>query len=516
MRRFLACAFLAAAALAAAVPASASEARRAIIRAVEPRPDGSVRLVVAFFAGDGSPATQIHASDIRFEVDDKPVAAQAEIAPFGGSDEGSATLLAVDASGSIGAPWDAVKKSLAARIRTAFRPKKDVAAMGAIRDDWQPQVDFTDDAERVARAVEGLDSQSTTTALFQAVSQGIDQISGHGDEVPARRTLVVVSDGLNKKKGRTADECIAAARRSRVQVNALIFVPKRTPEILSAIGELEKIATDTGGRAKVTSSAAEIGLAFGELRQMVLAESVLTIPAGALPTDGREHALRVACGQAADASRYAAPLIAVAAPGAAGAAEETKGASRTSWLFPIVGLVAVVAVVFVVGGIVMSRSRRRAAAEAEAREEEHRLEAEAREREAERLRAENERLVRAATPQPAPAAPAGPRRTEYRAPTAAEERAAGLRVLSGAPAVYLAIPPGGGRIGARGGVEILLDADSVSGQHAEIVPIGAEYGIRDLGSTNGTFVDGARIGAQAVPLRPGSQVRLGLVVLRCE
>ena len=516
MRRFLACAFLAAAALVAAVPASASEARRAIIRAVEPRPDGSVRVVVAFIAGDGGPATQIHASDVRFEVDDKPVAAQAEIAPFGGSDEGSATLLAVDASGSIGAPWEAVKKSLAARVRTAFRPKKDVAAMGAIRDDWQPQVDFTDDVERVARAVEGLESQSTATALFQAVSQGVDQLAGHGEEIPARRTLVVVSDGLNKKKGRTADECIAAARRAHVQISALIFVPKRTPEILSAIGELEKIATDTGGRAKVTSSAAEIGLAFGELRQAVLAESVLTIPAGALPTDGREHALRVACGQAADAARYAAPLIAVAAPGAA---EEAKGAARPSWLFPIVGLVAVVAVVFVVGGIVMSRSRRRAAAEAAARDEEHRLEAEEREQEAARLRAENERLARAATPQPAPAAPAapaGPRRTEYRAPAAAEDRAAGLRVLSGAPAVYLAIPPGGGRIGARGGVEILLDADSVSGQHAEIVPLGADYGIRDLGSTNGTFVDGARIGAQAVPLRPGSQVRLGLVVLRCE
>jgi pSer/pThr/pTyr-binding forkhead associated (FHA) protein len=48
--------------------------------------------------------------------------------------------------------------------------------------------------------------------------------------------------------------------------------------------------------------------------------------------------------------------------------------------------------------------------------------------------------------------------------------------------------------------DIQIDDSGLSRRHFEILWDGAKAGIRDLGSTNGTFVSGAKIAEQALPL----------------
>lgn len=54
-----------------------------------------------------------------------------------------------------------------------------------------------------------------------------------------------------------------------------------------------------------------------------------------------------------------------------------------------------------------------------------------------------------------------------------------------------------------------IDDGSVSGHHAELLAEGSTYQVRDLGSTNGTFVNGEQIVDAA--LRHGDEVRFGKV-----
>ena len=54
---------------------------------------------------------------------------------------------------------------------------------------------------------------------------------------------------------------------------------------------------------------------------------------------------------------------------------------------------------------------------------------------------------------------------------------------------------------------------TLSRRHAEIFLDDGQAFIRDLGSANGTWVDGAQLGHQVVPLAPGSQIWLGHVQL---
>src|SRR5690242_17387270 len=64
--------------------------------------------------------------------------------------------------------------------------------------------------------------------------------------------------------------------------------------------------------------------------------------------------------------------------------------------------------------------------------------------------------------------------------------------------------------GTRGG--LLIDSDSVSRRHARVEWLGTSHRIIDLGSTNGTFVNGSRVTQHE--LRDGDRVQIGKVLLK--
>ncbi|HVN28004.1 MAG TPA: FHA domain-containing protein, partial [Candidatus Binataceae bacterium] len=63
-------------------------------------------------------------------------------------------------------------------------------------------------------------------------------------------------------------------------------------------------------------------------------------------------------------------------------------------------------------------------------------------------------------------------------------------------------------IGAADSNDLVLAHKSVSGRHAEIRRMRDGCIVRDLGSTNGTYVNGKRIEGEQV-LRPGDELRFG-------
>ncbi len=70
-----------------------------------------------------------------------------------------------------------------------------------------------------------------------------------------------------------------------------------------------------------------------------------------------------------------------------------------------------------------------------------------------------------------------------------------------------------GRDAANG---IVLADPSVSGQHASLARSGEGWRVTDLGSTNGTLVNGKSVDGRGARLAGGEQVALGSVVLRFQ
>jgi two-component system, cell cycle response regulator len=67
-------------------------------------------------------------------------------------------------------------------------------------------------------------------------------------------------------------------------------------------------------------------------------------------------------------------------------------------------------------------------------------------------------------------------------------------------------------LGRDAGCDLVLDAEDVSRRHARVRAEGGGHRLEDLGSTNGTFVGGERVGSRV--LAAGDLIRLGSVVLK--
>jgi hypothetical protein len=89
-----------------------------------------------------------------------------------------------------------------------------------------------------------------------------------------------------------------------------------------------------------------------------------------------------------------------------------------------------------------------------------------------------------------------------------------LRTLEGVPPDGLYALHGTLRIGRSEESEIVLLDPGVSRTHAIVEIAGGKAFVRDLGSTNGTFLNGRRIEAEA--LRDGDELRFGNTRLRVE
>ncbi|MDP2270861.1 MAG: FHA domain-containing protein [Archangium sp.] len=70
-------------------------------------------------------------------------------------------------------------------------------------------------------------------------------------------------------------------------------------------------------------------------------------------------------------------------------------------------------------------------------------------------------------------------------------------------------------VGRVAGVDLVVDDDSVSRRHAELVVNGREVTVKDLGSANGTTVNGAPISEDTI-LAPGDIIQFGVVEVMFE
>jgi pSer/pThr/pTyr-binding forkhead associated (FHA) protein len=91
----------------------------------------------------------------------------------------------------------------------------------------------------------------------------------------------------------------------------------------------------------------------------------------------------------------------------------------------------------------------------------------------------------------------------------------GLRFVEEAPIEGLERPASPGMTIGRVGCDIELNDPEVSRRHAAVRQVDAGLAVEDLGSTNGTFVNGRRIDGIA-EVAPGDRIRFGKTVWRLE
>ena len=99
-------------------------------------------------------------------------------------------------------------------------------------------------------------------------------------------------------------------------------------------------------------------------------------------------------------------------------------------------------------------------------------------------------------------------RTTNRIPITGVTRSTRLRVIHGADVgTEVGIPPVGVVVGADPSSDFVLNDPAVSRRHCSIVPSGDGFEVTDLGSRNGTSLDGIALSKATVPV--GAVLRVG-------
>jgi hypothetical protein len=79
----------------------------------------------------------------------------------------------------------------------------------------------------------------------------------------------------------------------------------------------------------------------------------------------------------------------------------------------------------------------------------------------------------------------------------------------------LVVGPAGITLGRSRQADVVLNDPNVSRQHAEVRPRGGSWVLTDLGSTNGSRINGRRVEGSEV-IKPGDEIELGATSLRFE
>jgi FHA domain-containing protein len=79
----------------------------------------------------------------------------------------------------------------------------------------------------------------------------------------------------------------------------------------------------------------------------------------------------------------------------------------------------------------------------------------------------------------------------------------------------LVVGPNGATIGRSRQCDVVLEDPNVSREHAEVRPRGAAWVLSDLGSTNGSVLNGRRIDHPEV-IKPGDEIEIGTSIITFE
>lgn len=493
--------------------AYAAEVSNIDVRNIRITTSDRMDVYASFRTATDEPTIQLSSEKLTAKIDDVPVPANdLKVKSFVDSEQGIAVLIALDISGSMTHSLPTLKQELKKYIKR-LRPAKDFVAIGIIGDNWKLALDFTSDIDQASAFIDQLQGASQTTALFESIYDGVRLLSRKGSDIPVRRSMIVLSDGMNEKAGRTAAQCIDLAKQSFIDVHSLIFLPSQNARVLAAKGELEVISKDTGGVTFTALTAEQIGTGVDILSQEMANEILLSIPLQIIPANGLNHTLGLSYDNFSKKTPFVISESELARIKSSSSSAKADYFREKIWLYLGLGIAALILIgLFFWRRAVNKRASLLAqqAAAAAAQADNPIEPSEANHRNVMDFNPAADRAVEESKPRPAA------RKTEYRAPGG--DRAVSRLVLirGDSKEQTFLLDDAQIFIGANDNNDIWLDIPSVSGRHAVLTKTATGYAITDLNSTNGTYINGHRIQQGAVDLHYGQEIRLGVVVFRAE
>ncbi len=213
------------------------------------------------------------------------------VRPFAETGQGVAYVFLVDISKSLSErEFGLIQSSLEGWI-SGLKPA-DRAAILAFGNQSRLVVDFTSDAAALRSGIAALGPTDDQTVFFEALKDGFELARRRDPGLPARRALIVLTDGRDEGSGWVVDDILEDLRNDSVPLFAIGLSRIRDlDERERYLRLLQRLATNSGG-TYFRGTTQTIDASYRSIREAVETIWVLDFGCGSCPLDGRNYRLQ--------------------------------------------------------------------------------------------------------------------------------------------------------------------------------------------------------------------------------
>ncbi len=449
----------------------------------------------------GNRATQPDIGYVR-GVMDNDLLQISVIKKFTDTGEGTAYIFLVDTSGSLSGS-QLQKLKAATKNWAAKMGESDRMAVISFGNEVKTLLDFSSDKNQINSIVDGLSNNDGRTRLYDAVAEGLSLSEKRGDDIPKRKVIILLSDGENDASGgATRDSVIDLTKKHMIPIYSLCTSDKDSGSGARFMDELCELSHGLFFDISRTSVEDVYNYSYERLMNAY----VIDFKYPSSKTDGAMHSLKISVMENGTEfsdtrelymqkpTESAFSAVSNNAVPAAGEEENSNmnGIPKTTMLLIlIIGIVILAALIGIIAAITIMSGKKKA--------------------------------QNVPPPQYRPPAPASPSGDKTVALGAQHQKNAAP--ANNGPIFKMTDVTGGEvfsapvadsiTVGRRSDNDIVLKDGQVSGHHMKITRSGSGFRAADLGSTNGTIINGTQI-SQETEINRGDLILLGTKEYRVE
>ncbi len=237
---------------------------------------------------NGEPPVRLAASGLSAALQGEALKVS-QVTSFDASGEGVAYIVLIDISKSIGI-------SQFSQIRQAIDnwidglKSSDRMAIFTFGERYSQLVSFTDDKVRLTGVLQNLKPTDRQTKLYLALNNAVNLSRGTAAGLPTRRAIVILSDGKDEGSGITAEDVRDLIQQSHVPIYAIGYSRLPLSEREKYLQVLNRFATLSGG---IYTEAASLPTAYQEMQSTIRRLFVVRLDCSGCRTDNQLHPLEL-------------------------------------------------------------------------------------------------------------------------------------------------------------------------------------------------------------------------------
>lgn len=199
--------------------------------------------------------------------------------------------LLIDVSGSVNSRFDFEQDAAVSFLQHTIRAGFDKAFVVGFNTKSQLSQDFTDNVQLLSAGVHKL-QDGGGTALYDAIYRACkDKFLKDRPDHPARKAIIVVSDGEDNQSEVSRAQAIEMAQRAEVLIYAISTDDSGL--ILRGDKNLQQLADSTGGRAFFPFKMKDITHSFASIEDELRSQYVVSYKPADFDADGRYRSIEI-------------------------------------------------------------------------------------------------------------------------------------------------------------------------------------------------------------------------------